>query len=202
MTKARDALSSKRRMLPMVRVEKTYQFDGPEGVVALPDLFEGRHQLIIQHFMFDPGWEEGCPSCTAASDELSAGLLRHLQARDTTFAVVSRAPLEKLQRYKRQRGWDFNWYSSYGSDFNYDYHVTLDDSVVPFEYNYRTKAEWDLMPNNDHVQSEQPFDLHGLSCFLKVGDDIHHTYSTYGRGPDAMTFTVTALDLTAMGRQD
>ena len=200
MTKARDALSSKRRMLPMVRVEKTYQFDGPEGVVALPDLFEGRHQLIIQHFMFDPGWEEGCPSCTAASDELSAGLLRHLQARDTTFAVVSRAPLEKLQRYKRQRGWDFNWYSSYGSDFNYDFHVTLDASVAPVEFNFLSADElaarglgWML-----EGSSEQP----GYSMFLAVDDEIFHTYSTFARGGEWLGGSYAFLDLTALGRQE
>ena len=98
MTKARDALSTKRRMLPMVRIDKQYRFEGPEGSVSLLDMFVGHRQLIIQHFMFDPSWEEGCPSCTAASDELSPGLLSHLDARDTAFAVVSRAPLEKLER--------------------------------------------------------------------------------------------------------
>ena len=141
MTKARDALSTKRRTLPMVRIEKDYRFDGPEGSVSLLDIFDGHRQLIIQHFMFDPSWEDGCPSCTAGADELSAGLLRHLEARDTAFAVVSRAPLEKLERYKKKRGWDFRWYSSFGSDFNYDFHVSLDPSVAQVEYNFRGPDE-------------------------------------------------------------
>ena len=133
MTKARDALSTKRRMMPMVRIDKDYRFEGPKGPATLLDMFDGRRQLIIQHFMFDPSWDEGCPSCTAGSDELSEGLLRHINARDTSFAAVSRAPLAKLERYKMSRGWDFPWYSSYGSDFNYDFHVTLDASVAPVE---------------------------------------------------------------------
>jgi predicted dithiol-disulfide oxidoreductase (DUF899 family) len=130
------------------------------------------------------------------------GSLEFLTGLNTTFALVSRAPYEKLAAYQAKRGWNFPWYSSFGSDFNYDFHVTLDESVLPFEYNYRSKAEWDVLPNNDHTQMQQPFDLHGLSCFLRVDDAIHHTYSTYGRGPDAMTFTPTALDFTALGRQE
>ena len=199
-TRQRDVVNSRRRQLPMVLVDKPYVFTGQNGELGLGELFEGRPQLVVYHFMFQPEWDGGCRNCTGFVDDI--GSLGNLHRLNTTFALVSRAPYEKLAAYKAEHGWAFPWYSSYGSDFNYDYHVTLDDSVVPFEYNYRTKAEWDLMPNNDHVQSEQPFDLHGLSCFLKVGHDVHHTYSTYGRGPDAMTFTVTALDLTAMGRQD
>jgi predicted dithiol-disulfide oxidoreductase (DUF899 family) len=126
MTRARDALNTKRRNLPMVRVEKDYRFEGPDGEVTLPDLFEGRSQLIVQHFMFDPEWEDGCPSCTAAADENAPGLREHLHVRDTTFAAVSRAPLDRIERYKAKRGWTFPWYSSHGSDFNYDLHVTLD----------------------------------------------------------------------------
>src|SRR5438270_5490476 len=141
MTRARDALSTKRRLLPMVRVEKDYLFEGPSGRASLTDLFEGRTQLIVQHFMFDPSWDDGCPSCTAASDEISAGLLEHLWARDTTLAVVSRAPLAKIERYKAKRGWTFPWYSSFGSPFNYDYHVTIDASVAPVMFNYRTLDE-------------------------------------------------------------
>ncbi len=116
MTRARDALSTRRRELPMVRIEKDYVFDGPTGRVSLPDMFEERDQLIVQHFMFDPDWSEGCPSCTAAADETSTGLLDHLHARDTTFAVVSRAPLDKIERYKAAKGWTFPWYSSFDSD--------------------------------------------------------------------------------------
>jgi predicted dithiol-disulfide oxidoreductase (DUF899 family) len=199
-TKERDALNTRRRELPMVLVDKGYAFAGAKGPVGLLELFEGRDQLVVYHFMFQPEWDAGCPNCTGFVDEI--GSVRFLNAANTTFALVSRAPYEKLAGYREARGWEHPWYSSYGSDFNYDYHVTLDESVVPFEYNYRTKSEWDALPNNEHTQGEQPFDLHGLSCFLRVDEQIYHTYSTYGRGPDAMTFTPTALDLTALGRQE
>ena len=199
-TTERDALNTRRRELPMVLVDKEYAFAGAKGPVRLLDLFEGRDQLVVYHFMFQPEWEAGCPNCTGFVDEI--GSVQFLNAANTTFALVSRAPYEKLAGYREARGWEHPWYSSYGSDFNYDYHVTLDESVVPFEYNYRSKPEWDALPNNGHTQGQQPFDLHGLSCFLRVDEQIYHTYSTYGRGPDAMTFTVTALDLTALGRQE
>lgn len=200
MTKARDALSTKRRMLPMVRVDKAYTFEGPAGPASLPDLFDGCTQLIIQHFMFDPSWEDGCPSCTGASDELSDGLLRHLRVRDTAFAAVSRAPLEKLERYKLKRGWTFPWYSSFGSDFNYDYHVTLDASVAPVEFNFRGPEElkahdmgWAL-----EGSTEQP----GYSAFIKVADDVFHTNSVYGRGTEWLGGSYAFLDLTVLGRQE
>jgi predicted dithiol-disulfide oxidoreductase (DUF899 family) len=156
MTRARDALSAKRRMLPMVRIDKDYRFEGPDGPATLVDLFEGRSQLIVQHFMFDPGWDEGCPSCTAAADEMSDGLQEHLNARDTSFAVVSRAPLEKIEKYKATRGWTFPWYSSFGSDFNYDFNVTIDPSVKPAEYNY---GPWEDAASKRHqaVQSQLGF---------------------------------------------
>ena len=140
-THRRDALSAERRRLPMVEIEKEYVFEGPDGKASLLDLFEDRRQLIVGHFMFDPSWDDGCPSCTAGADEISKGLLEHLHARDTTFAYVSRAPLTKIESYKSRKGWTFPWYSSFGSDFNYDFHVTLDEAVMPVEYNYRTKAE-------------------------------------------------------------
>ena len=110
LTRQRDALNAERRNLPMVEIEKDYVFDGPKGSVRLADMFEGRAQLIIYHFMFDPEWEDGCPSCTAGTDELSPGFLEHLHTRDTTYAMVSRAPLAKLERWKAQRGWDLHWY--------------------------------------------------------------------------------------------
>ena len=141
MTRARDALNTRRRELPMVRIDKDYVFEGPDGKASLIDLFEGRRQLIIQHFMFDPSWDEGCPSCSAGADEISRGLLEHLHARDTTLAVVSRAPLAKIGRYKKSRGWTFPWYSSFGTDFNYYFHVTIDASVAPIMWNYRTMDE-------------------------------------------------------------
>lgn len=200
MTATRDALSADRRMLPMVRIEKDYRFEGIGGSGGLIDLFEGRSQLIVQHFMFDPEWDDGCPSCTAASDEISEGLIAHLAARDTTLAVVSRAPLTKLERYKDQRGWTFPWYSSYGSDFNYDFHVSIDESVTPTEYNFRTGSELEAVGMGWMLESpsEQP----GYSCFLSVDGSIFHTYSTFGRGAEWMGGTYAFLDLTALGRQE
>jgi len=114
LTRQRDALSAERRSLPMVEVHKDYAFDGPNGTVALIDMFDGRRQLVVYHFMFDPAWEQGCPSCSAGTDELSAGFFEHLRIRDTSYAMVSRAPLAKLERWKATKGWDLSWYSSYG----------------------------------------------------------------------------------------
>lgn len=200
MTKARDQLSTKRRELPMVLVDKPYTFDGPAGKTTLADMFDGRRQLIIQHFMFDPSWDEGCQSCTAASDELSDGLLRHLNARDTSFAVVSRAPLEKLERYKATKDWTFPWYSSFGSDFNYDYNVTIDSSVAPVMFNFRDATELEQHDMGWLLEgsSEQP----GYSMFLRDGDSIFHTYSVYARGTEMLGGAYYFLDLTALGRQE
>jgi predicted dithiol-disulfide oxidoreductase (DUF899 family) len=155
LTRRRDALNTERRNLPMVEIEKDYVFDGPHGAVRLVDMFEGRRQLIIYHFMFDPDWEEGCPSCTAGTDELSPGFLEHLHTRDTSYAMVSRAPLAKLERWKAKKGWNLPWYSSKGSDFNYDFGVTVDESVAPGQYNFRTKAEFEAMGSN-FFESDQP----------------------------------------------
>jgi predicted dithiol-disulfide oxidoreductase (DUF899 family) len=157
MTRARDALNTRRRELPMVRIEKDYVFDGPDGKASLLDLFGGRRQLIVGHFMFGPDWDEGCPSCSAGCDEISAGLLQHLHSRETSLVEISRAPLARIEEYKARKGWDFPWYSSYGSDFNYDFHVTLDESVAPVEYNYRTKAEHEHAGTSGYVEGEQPY---------------------------------------------
>ena len=200
MTRARDALSTKRRMLPMVRLDKEYTFDGPDGPATMLDLFAGRRQLIVQHFMFDPAWDDGCPSCTAASDEIASGLLDHLYARDTTLVVVSRAPLAKLERYKGVRGWDFPWYSSYGSEFNYDFHVSLDPSVAPVEFNFRGAPE--LQANGLGWLMENPSEQPGYSAFIAVEDEIFHTYSTFARGCEWMGGSYAFLDLTALGRQE
>jgi len=202
LTRARDALNTKRRELPMVRIEKDYVFEGPEGKASLRDLFDGRRQLIVQHFMFDPGWDEGCPSCSAGADEISDGLLEHLHSRDTSFVAVSRAPLEKLEQYKARKGWAFPWYSSYGSDFNYDFHVTLDESVAPLEYNYRTKAEHEQAGTAYYLEGEQPIEEPGFSCFLHEGDEVFHTYSMYARGAEMLGGSYYFLDLTALGRQE
>src|SRR5262249_53244275 len=161
----RDALNIERRNLPMVEITKDYEFDGPDGKVRLIDLFEGRPQLLLYHFMFSPEWDEGCPSCTAGTDELSQGLLDHLRVRDTSYAMVSRAPLEKLERWKAQHGWNVPWYSSFGTDFNLDFGVTIDESVRPGEYNYRTKAEFEAK-GDDFFSYDQPFEMPGRSCFL------------------------------------
>jgi predicted dithiol-disulfide oxidoreductase (DUF899 family) len=199
MTRARDALNVERRELPMVRVEKDYRFEGPGGEATLLDLFEGRRQLMVSHFMFDPEWDDGCPSCTAGADEVSDGLLEHLHTRDTTLAFVSRAPLPKLEAYKAKKGWTFPWYSSFGSDFNYDFHVTLDPAVAPVEYNYRGQSELEARdPNWVGWTGEQP----GLSCFLRIDDEVFHTYSQYARGAESTGGSYYFLDLTALGRQE
>ncbi len=192
-TRARDALNAERRRLPMVRIEKEYVFVGPDGTASLLDLFDDRSQLIVGHFMFDPSWDDGCSSCSAGADEVSAGLLAHLHARDTTLAYVSRAPIEKVEDYKARKSWRFPWYSSYGSDFNYDFHVTLDGSVAPLEYNYRTVEE---------NAFEQPVELPGTSIFVRDGDQVFHTYSSFARGAEATGGSYYYLDLTALGRQE
>jgi predicted dithiol-disulfide oxidoreductase (DUF899 family) len=192
LTRARDALNAERRRLPMVRVEKDYVFEGPDGKARLLDLFGGHRQLFLRHFMFDPSWDDGCPSCSAGADEVAPGLLEHLHTRDTTLAYVSRAPLAKIEDYKARKGWTFPWYSSYGSDFNYDFHVTLDESVAPLEYNYRPlEVDW-----------EQPFEMPGTSYFLREGDRVFHTYSTFARGAEQTGGSYYFLDLTALGRQE
>jgi predicted dithiol-disulfide oxidoreductase (DUF899 family) len=202
MTRARDALNAERRRLPMVKVEKDYVFDGPDGKKRLIELFEGRRQLIVDHFMFDPRWEKGCPGCTGDADEMSDGLIRHLNHRDTAFACISRAPLEKIERYKAERGWTFPWYSSHGSDFNYDFGVTVDESRSPAVYNYKTRKEHEKAGTGYYFDGEQPTEMSGLSCFLHVGNDIYHTYSTFGRGDEATGGAYHWLDLTALGRQE
>ena len=138
-THQRDSLSAERRKLPMVKIEKEYVFDGPEGPTNLQDLFEGRRQLIIYHFMFDPEWNEGCKSCSYVADNFQGAIL-HLPARDTSFAVISRAPLSKLEPFKRRMGWNFHWLSSFNNDFNYDFHVTLDEAKGSVEYNYENTS--------------------------------------------------------------
>jgi predicted dithiol-disulfide oxidoreductase (DUF899 family) len=201
-TRQRDALNAERRRLPMVRIEKEYVFEGPDGTASLLDLFDGRRQLIVGHFMFSPEWEEGCPSCSAGADEISNSLLEHLHVRGTSFIYVSRAPLAKIEAYKASRGWTFPWYSSYGSDFNHDFHVTLDESVAPIEYNYRTKAEHEQAGTFYYVEGEQPIEAPGRSCFLREGDSVFHTYSVYARGLETVGGSYYFLDETALGRQE
>ncbi|MFL5820437.1 MAG: DUF899 domain-containing protein [Solirubrobacteraceae bacterium] len=201
-TRRRDALNTERRRLPMVKLDKDYVFEAPNGKASLVDLFEGRRQLIIYHFMFDPSWDEGCPSCSAWADHIARGHLTHLHARDTSLALVSRAPLAKIEPFKARMGWSFPWYSSYGSDFNYDFGVTLDESVAPVEYNYRTETEHEQAGTGYYLDGDQPIELPGLSCFLRDGDSVFHTYSTYARGGETVGGAYYFLDLTALGRQE
>jgi predicted dithiol-disulfide oxidoreductase (DUF899 family) len=201
-TRERDALSAERRRLPMVRVEKEYAFDGRDGAATLLDLFDGRHQLILQHFMFAPDWEDGCSSCTAAIDELSAGLIAHLNVRDTSLAIVGRAPIAKILAYAQRRGWDYPFYSALGSDFNFDFHVTLDESVQPVEYNYRSAEEFAAAGVTLHEAGEPPAEQPGYSMFLRDGDTIYHTYSLFARGTEMLGGSYYWLDMTALGRQE
>ena len=196
LTKHYDRVNAERRRLPMVKIEKDYVFDGPNGKRSLKDLFEARAQLILYHFMFDPTWDKGCPGCTGWVDAL--GDLSLLEKRDTTFVVVSRAPLAKLDAYKAQKRWSNAWFSSFGSDFNYDFHVTLDPKIAPAESNYRNKAETEAAKGHPvKMEGEQ----HGLSVFFSIGDDIFHTYSVYARGCESLTNAYSLLDTTPYGRQ-
>jgi len=195
LTRARDAVNSKRRELPMVEIEKDYVFEGPDGKVSLPDLFEGRRQLIVYHLMWRWDLDAGCPSCSFLVD--SIWHLAHLHRADTTLAVVSRGPWPNLERFKTRMGWTVPFYSSFGSDFNYDFHVTLDEAVAPVEYNYRSKEELEQAGQSWATQGEQP----GTSVFLREGGRVFHTYSSYARGGDLLLGTFNYLDLTPLGRQ-
>jgi predicted dithiol-disulfide oxidoreductase (DUF899 family) len=174
-----DALAAERRRLPMVAIEKEYAFEGPTGKASLLDLFEGRRQLIVYHFMFGPNEEAGCGGCSMYVDNL--GHLAHLRARDTTFALVSRAPLPKLEAFRRRMGWDVPWYSSFDSDFNVDF------GVGPAE------------PQPDDYQDGETF---GLSVFLRDGDGVYRTYFTDRRGVEPLSSNWALLDLTPLGRQE
>ena len=196
-TKQHDKVNAKRRRLPMVNIDKEYVFDGPQGKKSLRDLFDGRRQLIVYHFMFDPEWEKGCPGCTGYVDAI--GDLSMLHDRDTTFVVISRAPLPKLEAYRTQKGWSIPWYSSFGNDFNYDFHATLDEKKAPPEYNYRGKEELDAREAETYFRNGEQ---HGLSVFFRLGDDVFHTYSTYARGTENLTNAYTLLDTTPYGRQE
>jgi predicted dithiol-disulfide oxidoreductase (DUF899 family) len=178
-TRARDALAAERRRLPIVRVDKRYVFDGPDGEATLLDLFEGRRQLLVYHFMFGPNQETGCDGCSMFVDQV--GHLAHLHARDTSFALVSRAPLAKVETYRRRMGWTIPWYSSFASDFNVDLDVSPEQ------------------PKPDAYQDGEGF---GLSVFLRDGDSVFRTYFTARRGVEALGSVWTFLDLTPLGRQE
>lgn len=191
-TRARDELSAARRALPWERVEKDYAFDTPDSRKSLPDLFDGRRQLVVYHFMLGPDWEEGCKSCSFWADNFN-GIDVHLKHRDVTFLAVSRAPLGKIEAYRRRMGWTFTWVSSFGSDFNFDYQVSFrPEALAAGEafYNY-TKVK--------NTMSE----LAGISVFFR--DDagaVFHTYSCYARGLDMLNGAYHYLDLTPKGRDE
>ena len=192
LTRQMDAVSARRRALPRVKIEKDYQFDSPKGRVSLADLFAGKSQLVIQHFMLGPGWSEGCPSCSYMADHTD-GMLPHLAVRDVTMIAVSRAPLAEIEAFKKRMGWQFPWVSSHGSDFNQDLHVSFTEKEVEsgkVDYNY----------------TRQPFgstEAPGISVFHKAADgSVYHTYSVYGRGVELMMGTYRILDLTPKGRDE
>jgi predicted dithiol-disulfide oxidoreductase (DUF899 family) len=191
-TRQRDALSAARRKLPMVKIDKEYVFDGPDGKQTLADLFDGRSQLIVYHFMLGPDWEEGCKSCSYLADHFD-GAIVHLAHRDVSFAVVSRAPLREVDAFKKRMGWRFKWVSSYGNDFNFDYHVSFtkdEEAKGEVNYNYET---------TEFICDELP----GLSVFYKdENGDVFHTYSTYARGLDMLIGAYNLLDLVPKGRDE
>ncbi|HEY3779980.1 MAG TPA: DUF899 domain-containing protein [Fimbriimonadaceae bacterium] len=196
LTKAYDRVNALRRRLPMVKVEKPYTFTGPDGEKTLLDLFEGKRQLIVHHFMFDPAWDKGCGSCTWHTNQF--GNLSTLGKTDTSMVTISRAPIEKLLTYQSEKGWTNKWYSSYGTDFNYDFMVTVDPARGQTQYNYKTVEDLSGVVGNDAETSELP----GMSVFFRVGDDVFHTYSAYGRGLERLMDTFGLLDITPYGRQE
>jgi predicted dithiol-disulfide oxidoreductase (DUF899 family) len=192
LTRLRDSLNTERRELPWIRIEEDYMFEAPEGKVSLTDLFAGRSQLVIYHFMFGPDWEEGCPSCSFTSDHID-GALAHLAARDVTMLMVSRAPLAKIEAFKKRMGWRFNWVSSYGSDFNADFNVSFTkEEMMQGKVNY-----------NYTMQKFPSEEAPGISVFYKdAAGDVFHTYSTYGRGLEQIVGTYMILDLVPKGRDE
>jgi len=208
-SRQRDVLSAARRQLPMVKIEKEYRFDGPHGAATLLDLFDGQRQLIVYHFMFDPGWGEGCKHCSCVMDGISGSIV-HLGARDTAFAAISRAPFEKIEAFKQRMGWPVPWYSSFGNDFNYDFQVTLDSERGDYLYNYASVAALieqgkifgAAHPNRTTAARPSKGEMPGLSVFLRVDDSICHTYSTYMRGLDLFIGMYNLLDVTPLGRQE
>jgi predicted dithiol-disulfide oxidoreductase (DUF899 family) len=191
-TRLRDRLSAERRELPWVKVEETYVFDGPDGKETLAELFDGRSQLMVYHFMFGPGWEQGCPSCSFVSDHIDGANL-HLPQRDVTLLAVSRAPLPQIEAFKQRMGWRFKWVSSYGNDFNRDYHVSFTpDEMAQGEVYYNYGME-------EFPSEEAP----GISVFYRdPGGAVFHTYSAYARGLDMLVGAYNYLDLAPKGRDE
>jgi predicted dithiol-disulfide oxidoreductase (DUF899 family) len=192
LTRQRDEIDRQRRELPWVKVEKDYRFEGPNGQRSLADLFQDRSQLIVSHFMFGPGWKEGCVGCSFRSDHVD-GALVHLEHHDVSFVTVSRAPLAEIEAFQKRMGWRFLWLSSFGSEFNYDFQVSFTKEEIAtgrITYNYEVR---------DFVIEEAS----GLSVFYKsAAGEIFHTYSTYGRGDEVVDTTYMYLDLTPKGRDE
>ena len=192
LTRLRDRVSAERRELPWVKVDKPYVFDGPDGRETFADLFAGRSQLIVQHFMMGPEWEEGCVGCSFGADHVD-GALVHLTNHDVMFVAISRAPWPRIQAFRKRMGWRFKWVSSFGSDFNYDYHVSFtpeDEARGKVYYNYE-------------LQDYQCDELPGTSVFCKDwAGNIFHTYSSYGRGDELLVGAYNYLDLTPKGRNE
>lgn len=191
-TKARDALSAARHDLPWVKVEKDYVFDGTAGKETLADLFGGKSQLLVYHFMLGPGWVQGCPSCSFLADHFD-GATVHLAQRDVAFVAVSSAPLAEIAAYKKRMGWKFKWVSSYGTDFNHDFRVSATKDELA-----RGEAVYNYAKGNPEAGDERP----GLSAFIKDDSAVFHTYSTYSRGLDIIVGTYNMLDLAPKGRDE
>jgi predicted dithiol-disulfide oxidoreductase (DUF899 family) len=191
LTRLRDQVALERRALPWVRVDKLYRFDTPEGARTLADLFGGHRQLIVQHFMLGPGWEAGCPSCSFMADHTD-GMSVHLAARDVAFVAISRAPLAEIERFRRRMGWKFRWVSSFGSDFNHDFHVSFAPQEAQGQVYY-----------NYGLQDFEGDELPGISVFYRNdASEVFHTYSAYRRGVEAMMGTYNLLDLAPKGRDE
>ena len=191
-TQLRDELSAKRRALPWEKVDKQYVFDGPDGRQTLAELFAGRSQLVVYHFMFGPDWKAGCPHCSHWADNFN-GIIVHLNQRDVTMVAVSRAPLAKLEAYKKRMGWSFKWVSSHGTDFNFDYHV----SYTPEEME-KKKAYHNYAFGDPGVSERE-----GVSVFYRdAKGGVSHTYSSYARGIDLLNTDYNYLDLVPKGRDE
>ncbi|MBX3739840.1 MAG: DUF899 domain-containing protein [Akkermansiaceae bacterium] len=191
LTRQRDRLKEELRALPWVKVEKEYVFDGPSGKISLAELFGGRSQLIVYHFMFDPSWEEGCTGCSFISDHVDGARL-HFENRDVSYVAVSRAPLAKLEAFRERMGWEFPWVSSGNTDFNYDY-----DASCTAEQIAEGKASYNFAP------TDEPGEHHGVSVFVKDGDGtIYHTYSSYARGLEETLGGFIWMDITPKGRNE
>ena len=191
-TRLSDSIAQRRRKLPWVKMTKPYTFAAPGGRMSLADLFDGRSQLIVQHFMLGPDWEQGCKSCSFMMDHFNP-TVPHLQARDVAFAAISHAPLKEILPFKKRMGWNVNWVSAYGTDFNQDFHVSFTEEEMargPVHYNYKKM---------NFPQTEAP----GISVFARDADDtVYHTYSTYGRGVEVVMTTYDLLDLVPKGRDE